>query len=80
MALGYLAVHLQTQYGKETGGIRHWVTKSPNGEPRTYNMAFPTARALRNCPIEGRWGRATTWTVIRVHFFHWHVRDTMIIL
>ena len=80
MAFGSLVVHLHTQHGKETGGRRHWGTTAPGGKPRTYKMYFPTARGLRNCPVEGCRGREVTRMAMRVHFFHGHIRDTVIIL
>ena len=35
MALGFLEVQLQTNHGKVTGGIRHWVTRYPVRDPHT---------------------------------------------
>ena len=43
-------------------------------------MAFPIAGGLRNCSIRGCMGQAATRTAMRVHFFHQHVRDTVIIV
>ena len=43
-------------------------------------MAFPAKGGLRSYPMEGYPGRATTRTAMRVHFLHWHVLDTVIIL
>ena len=80
MALGSLAGHMQTQHGKEAGGRRRWAATVPGGEPSTYMMAVLTAGGPRNCPIEGFPGRAATRTAMRVHFFHRHVQDTVIIL
>ena len=80
MALGFLVVHLKTQHGKKMGGRRHWGTTAPGGEPCTYNMAFPNAGGPRNFPVDGCWGRAETRTEMQVHFFHQHVRDTVVIL
>ena len=71
---------MQTQHGKGAGGRRSWEDTSPGGYTRTYRMAFPTAGVPWNCPIEGCPGRAATRTVMQVHFFHRHVRDTVIIL
>ena len=34
----------------------------------------------RNCLVEGFGGRVATQTVMKVHFIHQHVRDTVIIL
>ena len=49
-------------------------------EPRTYRMAFLTRSGPRPCPVEGCSGRASTQTAMRVHFWHRHVRDTVVIL
>ena len=76
----FMALHLQTQHVKATGGRLNWGTTSPGGEPRTYNMDYPTVGGPRNCHVKGCWGRAETRTSMRVHFFHRHVQDTVIIL
>ena len=73
-------VHIQTQNGKATGGRRHWGTTAPVGETCTYRIALPTAGRLRNYPVEGCQGRAAMRMAMRVHLFHWHVRDTIIVL
>ena len=80
MALESLPAHLHIHNGKEMGGRRHWETTAPDGEPHTYKMDFPTVGAPRNFPGEGFRGRAAMQTAMRVHFFHRHVRDTVIIL
>ena len=80
MALGSLAVHLQTQHGKEMRGIRYWGTMPPGGEPHTYNMDFPTMGVPRNCLIKGCWGRAAMRLAMRVHILHQHLRYTVIIM
>ena len=80
MALGSLEDHLQMQYGKAMGGRRHWGTTPPGRDQHTYNMALSTSGDLRNCPVEGCWGRAAMRTKMQVHFFHRHVQDTVIIL
>ena len=56
------------------------MTTATGGDPRTYNMAFPTLGVPRNFPVEGCRGRASTRAAMRVHFLHWYVRDTVIIL
>ena len=43
-------------------------------------MAFLNAGGPQNCTIEGCPERAETSTAMRVHFFHRHVQDTVIIL
>ena len=48
MVLGLLELYLQTQNGEEMGDRWHWGTTPPGGDPRTYNMAFLTARDPRN--------------------------------
>ena len=48
--------------------------------PRTYRMAFPTRSGPRNCLVEGCSVRASTQTPMKVYFWPWHVRDTVVIL
>ena len=43
-------------------------------------MEFPTMAGPRPCPVKGCSGRASTRTAMSVHFWHWHVRDTVVIL
>ena len=43
-------------------------------------MAFPTTGGPRNCPVKGCPGRATTRMAMRVHFFHRHFQNTVIVL
>ena len=80
MVLGFLAVRLQKQHGKATGGIQHWGATAPGGEPRTYKMYFLTAGGPRNCPVKGFRGRSTTRTSMWVHFLHQHVQYTLTML
>ena len=80
MALGLLAGHVQTQHGKEAEGGLCWEAMDPGEEPRTYRMAFLTSGGTWNCTVEGCLGRAATRMTMRVHFFHRHVQDTVIIL
>ena len=75
-----MTFHLQTHHGKATGGRQHWKYSTPSREPRVYKIAFPTAGVPRNCPVEGCQGWAAMWTAMRVHFFHQHVQDIVIIL
>ena len=49
-----------------------------SNEPRTYNMAFPTRSGPRSFPVKGCSGRASTRTAMRVHFWHRHVRYTVV--
>ena len=43
-------------------------------------MSFPMKGGLRRCPVEGCPGALATRTAIRVHFVHWHVQDTVVML
>ena len=47
---------------------------------RTYILVFPDISVPRPCPVEGFSGQASTRTAMRVHFWHRHVRDTVVIL
>ena len=75
-----MAVHLHTKHGKAKGGRWNWETTPPIGDTRTYSMILPTVRVPKNYPIKGCTGRVETRTAMRVHFFHQHARDTVIIL
>ena len=80
MALGSLARHMQTQYGRAAEGESSWSATSPVEEPLMYRMAFPTVGGPRNFPVEVFLGFAVMRTAMWVHFIHWHVQDTMVIL
>ena len=41
---------------------------------------FSTRAGPRPCPVKGYSGRALTRMATRVHIWHWHVRDTVVIL
>ena len=57
------------------------MTTAPGRETRSYKMDFSTVvGGARNCPIKGCRGQAATQMVMSLHFLHWHVRDTMIIM
>ena len=43
-------------------------------------MEFLTKVGPRTCPVEGCSGRVASWKVIQVHFWNWHVQDTVVIL
>ena len=43
-------------------------------------MVFPTRAGPRLCPVKGCSGQALTQTAMRVHFWHRHFRDTVVIL
>ena len=74
--------HRQTQHSVDKGRLGSEVDEADGGsdDPRTYNMDFLTRAGPRPCPVEGCSGRALTRTAMKVHFWHWHVRDTVVIL
>ena len=81
LAKGSLVTHCQTQHGVAKGGLGSEGDESDGGDkPRTYRLAFPARVGPRPCPVEGCSGRASTWTAMRVHFWHWPVRNTVVIL
>ena len=43
-------------------------------------MAFPSKGGLQSFPVERCLGQAATRKAIQVHFLHWHVLDTVVIL
>ena len=47
---------------------------------RTYRLEFPARAVPRPYPVKGYIGRASMRTSMRVNFWHWHVRDTVVIL
>ena len=80
MADGYLADHSMRQYGKAAEDRWSWKNSATVEEPRTYHMAFPAKGGPWSCPVEGCPGRAVTRTVMRVHFLHRQVLDTVVII
>ena len=84
---GSLATHRQTQHGVAKGGLESEGGGADRGDggdrgddPITYSMAFPVRAGPRRFPVKGCSGRAATRTAMRVHFWNWHVRDTVLIL
>ena len=74
-------VHRQTQHGVAKGGLVSEVGRADGGDDtRTYRMAFPARVRPRPCPVEGCSSWVSTRTAMRVHFWHRHVRDTVVIL
>ena len=45
-----------------------------------YKMSFPAKYSRRRCPVEGCPGVLATRAGMRVHFVHWHVHNTVVIL
>ena len=84
MAKGSLVTHHQTQHDVGKGGLVSEGGKSDGGDggnkPRTYILAFPAREGPRPYQVEGCSGWASTRTATRVHFWHRHVRYTVVIL
>ena len=74
-------VHCQTHHGVVKGGSGQESDKGVGGNsPRTSRLAFPEKTEPKPCSFEGFSGLAATWMSMRIHFWHRHVRDTMVIL
>ena len=80
MAAGSLAGHKMTQHGRASEARWSWKTLAMGEEPRTYRMEFLAKGVIWICPVEGCLGSAMTRTAMRVHFLHWHVLETVVIL
>ena len=78
--MGYLESHLMTQYGQMVEAQRSWRTQATRDGPRTFLMDLPAKGGPWSCPVEGCPGRAVTRTVMRVHFLHRQVLDTVVII
>ena len=84
LAMGSLVTHQQTRHSVAKGGLVSEGGEADRGdvgdEPRTYRLVFPARAGPMPCPVEGCSGQALTPTAMRVHFWHRHVRDTVVIL
>ena len=80
-AKGSLVTHRQTQKGVAKGGLGPEGDEEDRGDkPITYRLEFPAKAGPMPCPVEGSSGRALTRTAMRVHFWHRHVRNIVVIL
>ena len=61
-------------------GDRSGIPPPLEGYPQKFRMSFPTAVGMQEFPVEGCRGQEATRTALRVHFFHIHVRYTMVVL
>ena len=76
-----LVTHRQTQNKVEKGELGSEGGGADGGDKlRTYRMAFPARAGPRPFPVEGCSCWASTRSAMRVHFCHWHARDTLVIL
>ena len=84
LAKGSLVIYGQTQHVVAKGGLvsegGESYRRDRDDNPRTYRMVFPVQAGPRTCPVEGCSGWASTRTAMKVHFWHRHVRDTIVIL
>ena len=80
MAAGYLAGHRMTHNGQAAEERRRWKTSATGEEPQTYCMDFPAKGGPQSFPLEGCPGREATRSTMRVHFLHWRVLDTVVVL
>ena len=78
---GSLAAHLQTQHVVAKGGLGQEGNKEGGGNNlRTLRMEFSAKEGPRTFPVEGCSGRLATRTSMRIHFWHRHIWDTVVIL
>ena len=78
LAAGSLSSHLMTRHRKAAPRRHLWAPQTTGG-PRTYKLSFPKG-SRRQCLVEGCLGVSETRAVMRVHFVHRHVHDTVVIL
>ena len=79
LVVGSMSSHLMTRHGKAVGQQRLW-TPQTDIRAKTYRMSFLTKGGPQRCPVEGCPGTLATRTAMQVHFVHWHVQDTVVML
>ena len=78
---GSLVVHHQNQHGMVKGRLGQEGDEEAGGDnARTCRMDIPANAGPRPCQFEGCSDRVSTLTAMCVHFWHRHVRDTVVIL
>ena len=81
LSRGSLATHCQTYNFMAKGLTAHEREEEGRGnDPRTYRVFFLTRSGLRHCPVEECSGQSVMRTAMRLHFWHRHVWDTVVIL
>ena len=81
MVRGSLSKHCQTYNNVAKGGLgKEGYGEGRGDDTRMYRMTLPAKTGPRPCPVEGCSGRSATQTAMRVHFWHWHVQYTVVIL
>ena len=84
MEKGSMVTYRQTHHGMAKGGLGSEGVGAygSNGVNKTiiHRMVFTTRVEPSTCPVKGCSGQALLRTVMRVHFWHRHVRNTVVIL
>ena len=81
LARGSLVAHRQKQHGVAMGRPGQEGNIEDGGDKtRDYRMVFPTKAGLISCPVEWYSVQAATRTSMRMHFWHWHIWYTVVIL
>ena len=80
LSVGSLLSYVMNQHVREAGRRQQWTTPAAGRGAQSYRMSFPAKGGPQKCLVEGCLGRVATRTAIRVHFVHWHVLDTLVIL
>ena len=80
MEVGSLLSHLMTQHKRVAVQRSQWDTLAKGRVPQEYRMSFLKKRGLQTCPVEGCAGKMAKKTAMPVHFVHWHVLNTLVML
>ena len=77
--VGSLSAHCQAQYGKERPP--QWVTLLATAYISIHRVSFPKSVGSIRCPVGGYKGGWVMMCInLRIHFVHYHVQDTVVIL
>ena len=80
LVVASLSSHLMTRHGRAAGQRRQWTTPAKGRVPQEYWISFPAKVGPRTCPVEGCPGKMAMTTAMRVHFVHWYVLKTMVMM
>ena len=74
--------HHQTQNGLAKVRLGSYGDKADMGgnKLRTKKMALTTRERHRPCPVKGCSGGASKRTAVSMHFWHQHIKDTVVVL
>ena len=79
LAVRSMSSHLMTRHGKAAGRQRLWTPQTESGT-KMFRVSFLTKGGPRRYPVEGRPGTLAMRTAMWLHFVHWHIQDTVVIL